>query len=438
MQKVRSHLTILFLLSSCIHNDNPLSFRKHDDNPLNFREVNNVFNASSPTISELKKLAKHDRVRAVNSLLDSHKEKGFPLIEQDSLLEGYVYATIIHIDSTHLNDISFNVFGIYGEYRFGDKKLYRLDSTDLYYRTYMIPDDLCFSYRLYYSNKVTGKKSKLSDPLNPNLIPSTERKNISWSALDLRTNEDRWYVKREHHQYGTVDTLKFNSELLSNSRNIYIYLPPDYDTSGAKYPIIYLFDPSIYLNRVEVPNVLDNLIYHQEINPMIAVFIDNPSQSARNKELPLNSQFKNFIVTELLPFVEDRYHVTDLADKTIIGGISYGGLAATYIAFEHNDIFGKVLSQSGSFWRDTILTDIGKDWIRGDYLTRQFQTQGKRSLKLYLDWGLQENWCKASGRRLAKVLDDKQYEFTFTEFNGWHDWSNSRKTFPDALRYLLE
>ncbi|WKN45655.1 alpha/beta hydrolase [Tunicatimonas pelagia] len=381
---------------------------------------------------------KDDRIGAVDNLLASHKEKGFPLIEQDSLLEGYVYATFIHIDSTHQNDITFNVFGIYDEYRFGDKKLYHLDSTDLYYRTYMIPDDLCFAYKFYYSNKVTGKKSRMSDPLNPSLVPSSERKNMSWSALDLRTSEDEWYVKSDHRQYGTLDTLELHSELLSNARNIYVYLPPKYDTTKEKYPVIYLFDPYIYLNLVEVPNVLDNLIYHQEISPMIAVFIDNPSQAVRNKELPLNAQFKNFFITELLPFIKDRYHVTDLADETIIGGISYGGLAATYIAFEHSDVFGKVLSQSGSFWRDTTLTDGGEDWIRGDHLTRQFQTQEKRSLKLHLDWGLQENWCKASGRRLAQVLKDKQYEFTFTEFNGWHDWSNSRKIFPDALRYLLE
>ncbi|MEM9674072.1 MAG: hypothetical protein AAF992_15880, partial [Bacteroidota bacterium] len=101
MKTALSHRTILFLSSSCIHNDNARSFPKHNDNPLIFREVNNVFNASSPTISELKKLAKDDRVRAVNNLLASYQEKGFPLIEQDSLLEGYVYVTFIHIDATH-------------------------------------------------------------------------------------------------------------------------------------------------------------------------------------------------------------------------------------------------------------------------------------------------------------------------------------------------
>lgn len=81
MKTVLSHLTILFLFSSCIHNDNVRSFPKHNDSPLIFRKVNSVFNASSPTISELKKLAKDDRVRAVNDLLASHQEKGFPLIE---------------------------------------------------------------------------------------------------------------------------------------------------------------------------------------------------------------------------------------------------------------------------------------------------------------------------------------------------------------------
>ena len=39
-------------------------------------------------------------------------------------------------------------------------------------------------------------------------------------------------------------------------------------------------------------------------------------------------------------------------EKNIIDGMSYGGLAAGFMAFHHPDIFGKVLGQSSSFWRD--------------------------------------------------------------------------------------
>lgn len=46
--------------------------------------------------------------------------------------------------------------------------------------------------------------------------------------------------------------------------------------------------------------------------------------------------------------------------------MSYGRLAATFFAFYHPDIFGKVLSQSGSFWRDIQLSDRFGDEVRND------------------------------------------------------------------------
>ncbi|MEN8228874.1 MAG: hypothetical protein ABFS38_12030 [Bacteroidota bacterium] len=67
---------------------------------------------------------------------------------------------------------------------------------------------------------------------------------------------------------------------------------------------------------------------------------------------------------------------------------------------------------------------------------KRFQKEGKKDLKIYLDWGLQEEWCKDSGRRLAQALSAEEYDYRFFEFNGWHDLSNARKTFPEALMYL--
>jgi len=43
-----------------------------------------------------------------------------------------------------------------------------------------------------------------------------------------------------------------------------------------------------------------------------------------------------------------------------------------------------------------------------------------------------------SNRRMVRVLDKKGYDYKYTEFNGWHDWSNSRKTFSKGLLYLMK
>lgn len=406
-------------------------------NQINFKEIHPPNQSISPTILELQKSDPTTLPRTLNRLWTKLKNESTPLIEKDPLNDGYVYMTLIHRDSTKNKDISFEVFGIYDEYRFGDMKMHKLKDTDLYYRCYMVPDDLCFSYRFILNDSIKNEKQFITDPLNNQLIPTEEKKDYSWSVFDLRTNKTDWYTKQLDNPGSKIDTFQITSNVLHNTRNIYVYLPQDYDNSNKKYPVMYLFDSFIYLNRIEVPNTLDNLIHENTIEPIIAVFIDNPTNISRKYELPLNPLFKDFMAKELIPEIKMKYNITNKPEKTILGGMSYGGLAATYIAFECDSIFGKVLSQSGSFWRDLELNDINGIEVRNDWLINRFLVENNKNLKIFLDWGLQENWCLLSGRRMIRALDKKGYPYKFTEFNGWHDWSNSRKTFPVGLIYLL-
>ncbi|MEN8228859.1 MAG: alpha/beta hydrolase-fold protein [Bacteroidota bacterium] len=425
MRKIANWIIAGLMITSCVN----------EKNRIEFKAVQHIYNSASPAILSLQRMNDEDKRGTISKLMEVGEDGGFPLIERDTLYSDYVHATFIYIDTTHKHEIECKVSGILDEPRFGDQKLYQLDSSDLYYRTYMVPDDVCFAYVFALTDKTTGDREFVTDPFNKELMPKGERKSFSWSILDLTTNGTDWNSKK-YDIDSRLDTFQISSDLLDNTRDIYVYLPADYENRDDKYPIIYLFDSFSYLNRVEVPNILDNLIYEGKLDPMIAVFIDNPSGTSRKNELPMNPVFKDFIISELIPLIKSKYRITDNSHETIIGGMSYGGLAATYIAFECDSIFGRVLSHSGSFWRDTVLTDNYNTWIRNDYLVKRFQKEGKKDLKIYLDWGLQEEWCKDSGRRLAQALSAEEYDYRFFEFNGWHDLSNARKTFPEALMYL--
>jgi len=371
----------------------------------------------------------------VDSLFNSRPAS--PLVERDSFYSDYLYITFIYRDSTRNKSISFDIFGHYDDRNLGDRKLKKLRNTDLYYRTYYMPSDICFSYRFLVQDTIENTKEYEIDPLNSDRIPTGERKEFSWSVLDLRPDGEVWYNKKCGDSKSQLISLTFKSTILNNERNVTVYLPEGYDKNKESgYPVIYLFDPFIYLNRIEAPNVLDNMIREKRIEPMMAVFIDNPSNELRNLELPLNFAFKDFVVQELVPYIRSNWNVTGESRQTIIGGMSYGGLAAAFCAFYHDSIFGNVLSQSGSFWRDTTIQEPSVNWHRTDWLISQLQHNPKKNITFYLDWGLQEPIILNSNRKLARVLDQLGYEYKFSEFNGWHDWSNSRKTFPAGLLFL--
>ena len=410
------------------------------DDKLGFSEVRPPCKSLSPIIVKLTGLSGDALAAELKRVYAYGEVVGFPLIEPVPSYEEYVYLTFLYrAEGTADKEIKFEVFGVDSDYSFGKMQLHRLKNTDLYYQCYLVPNDLCFSYRYEVKDLVTGVSVKEIDRFNPDRTPKENKQGVrSYSVLDLRKNEPDWNKKRYVNTGSSIEVLKFDSGIMKNSRNVYVYLPAGYDPKRPRgYPVMYLFDSPIYLNRVEVPNILDSLIKEGRIEPVAAVLIDNPTSTSRNVELPMNSAFKDCIVKELVPFIRGRYNVSSEPGGNIIGGMSYGGLAAAFIAFHHPEVFGRVLAQSGSFWRGLELADPAGDWIRGDWLVGEFLQADAKKLRLYLDWGLQEKLCLLSGRRMAKVLGDKGYTYKFTEFDGWHDWSNSRKTFPFGLMYLL-
>ncbi|MCL1943891.1 MAG: alpha/beta hydrolase-fold protein [Candidatus Azobacteroides sp.] len=405
-------------------------------NTVCFSEIKAPYMTVSPTIAEWENMDDVSLNNELDVFWTNASKNGLPLVEKDSLYDDYVYVTFIYNSSETAVDVKLFIPGIYDENRFGDLKMYRLKNTGVYYRCYLLPDDVCMSYRFDVTDKKTGKTVKDLDRYNDNRIPKGERKDFSYSVLDLSRNHPDRNEQTHAGVDSRIDLFNINSRLLNNIRNVYVYLPPGYDGTET-YPAVWLFDAFVYMNRVEVPVVLDNLIADGMIRPVIAVMFDNPTSESRYTEYALNFDFMNAFVSEFVPVVRERYTMSSNPADNIIGGMSYGGLNAAFIAFHHPGMFGKVLSQSGSFWRDLILKDTNGNEVRNDWLIRQFDTAVKRNLKLFLDWGLQENMVLGSNRTFVKVLNRKGYEFEFVEFDGWHNWANTRKTFPVGLMYLM-
>jgi len=433
MNKALFIFTLLTLVNFSIFCQDKKSITK-----ITFTEIKRPIKTISPYISHLLSLKGDTLADAISRFYVESKKNHLPLIEIDPLDKDYKYLTLIYQDSTKNKEISFDVFGIYEDNRLGNRKLRRLKNTYLYYRSYKVPNELCFSYRFNIKDTITGITYKSTDEHNTSRIPLGVVKNHTYSVIDLNSEDNYWLnLNKKNKQQSKIDTIRYTNKVLQQRRDIYVYLPPMYNKNRAKaYPVIYLFDASIYLNRIELPNILDNMASEGKIEPIIAVMLDT-YRKTRGIILPLNFDFKDELINNIVPLIRKKYNTSTKATQNIIGGMSYGGLAACFVSFYHPNIFGKVLSQSGSLWRGLKLKDIQANWIRQDWLIEKYLTDENKKIKLYLDWGLQENWVLGSNRRMIRALEKKQYDYKFIEFNGWHDWSNSRKTFPQGLLYLL-
>ena len=256
-----------------------------------------------------------------------------------------------------------------------------------------------------------------------------------------------WADKRKDVPEGQVEKHSFTSALLKNTRDVWVYTPPGYSKTAAPYGLLVVFDGDTYINVVPTPVTLDNLLADKRIPPMVAVIIGN-ARGARATELPCNPQFADFLSTELIPWTRRRYNVTSDPTLVTIGGSSHGGLAATYAAYRHPDVFGNVLSQSGSYWW-TPPTDPSKPSSfdpesEHGYVADLFIKSPKLPIRFYLDAGSMEVDRSGQGssilipnRDFRNVLISKGYEVHYQQFQGAHDYLSWRGTLADGLILLM-
>jgi enterochelin esterase-like enzyme len=152
----------------------------------------------------------------------------------------------------------------------------------------------------------------------------------------------------------------FYSFHLSNTRRIELYLPPDYTQSvDRRYPVLYLNDgqdaPALHLSET-----LAHLIAVHRIEPIIAVAIhatadrmneygisNIPNSAGRGARAAAYAQF---VLDELMPFIDRTYRTQPDAPHTALFGSSLGGLSAFDIAWYHSLRVGCVGACSASFW----------------------------------------------------------------------------------------
>ena len=243
---------------------------------------------------------------------------------------------------------------------------------------------------------------------------------------------------------GETTALTIPSKTYPQGRLVWIYTPPGYPAScqGACNTII-AFDGALYLGAMALPSILDSLIAVRATPPAVAVLIDNGGPPGRIRDLANSQQFAAFVGDELLPWLRDHYVVTRAPAKVVLAGVSAGGLAAAYIAMKYPSLFGRVLSQSGAFWRGNEASD-GPPY---EWLTQHVASSPRSSITFFIDVGTRETVGALGGRapslldanrRLSSALIEKGYAAQYFEVpGGAHSPETWHTRLPQGIVALL-
>lgn len=136
---------------------------------------------------------------------------------------------------------------------------------------------------------------------------------------------------------GTITEAVIASRAIGSPRRVIVYTPPDY-RSGSRYPLAVFHDGDLVVNTGQAPRVLDWLIVHQAIPPIVAVFVDPQSRAIDYRR---GAPMRVFVTDELMPWVVQRYKVTADADERAIIGLSAGARGALDAAGS-SEVFGRL------------------------------------------------------------------------------------------------
>lgn len=398
----------------------------------------------SPRLTLLKQEIRAEKAIALDRFWAETAKQGTPLVESikgdhENLLVTFLWREQKDTRVIVSTDFPKSVYQM---------QLVRLLDSDVWYRTYRMRNDAHFFYRFsvddpnfpFVADNPTRYPTKFQpDPLN--LRQYDRFKPNIFSIVELpKAPPARWTTRQSDVPKGVVGQVKepFKSTILNNERKIFIYRPPGFTTEGPRYPLMVM--GSTYVSTIPLPVVLDNLIAANMIPPVVVLFVDYPDGATQNRELSCDKKYGDFLVKELLPAQRDLLHATSDPELIITGGASMSGLSAACLAFQHPEVFGNVLSQSGSYWWNPE-GDPEDQW-----LTRQFVKGPKLPVKFFLSIGLLESEQAFRGglvsmlhanRHFRDVLLAKGYTVSYREINSGHDPLNWQVTLADGLLALL-
>ena len=152
---------------------------------------------------------------------------------------------------------------------------------------------------------------------------------------------------------------------LDRQRSIRLYLPPSYQTSEKRYPVVYMHDgqnlfDNMTANEGEwgVDESLNQLAEKHGLE-LIVVGIDNGGDFRMNELSPWvnkrfgeaqGEQYMDFIVEVVKPYIDTNFRTRADRLHTAIMGSSMGGLISHYAVHAYPTVFSKAGIFSPSYW----------------------------------------------------------------------------------------
>ncbi|MGC0153525.1 enterochelin esterase [Chromobacterium vaccinii] len=257
------------------------------------------------------------------------------------------------------------------------------------------------------------------------------------SALHLCEAPDQsawqaWDSERRSADPRRLSEIRWDSPRLGKARRVWVYQTGDAPRERwAERPLAVLLDGQSWAERLPVFAALDEDTARGRLPPAVYLLVDSIDGRHREEDLPCNAEFWLALQQELLPQAALVAPFSELAERTVVAGQSYGGLAAMFAGLHWPERFGCVLSQSGSFWwpyvelhQQARAAPTGRLPGSKGRLTETLEAGATPSgrLRVFQEVGSREDVMVDVNDSLHAALLRAGHQVHYQVFEGGHDW----------------
>ena len=264
---------------------------------------------------------------------------------------------------------------------------------------------------------------------------------VSISALALAQNAATPpYLEVRSVAHGTVQSIDYKSKALGTDRKVVVYTPPGYESSSARYPILYLLhgagsDQTSWTERGRAHVILDNLIADGKLKPLVVAMPfgyavarapgGNRGDAAENKMQ--RDGFTRDFLEDVVPLIDSKFRVYTDRDHRAIAGLSLGGAQSLAIGLSHIELFSRIAAFSPAMGASNNPTTGGVDF---DMVLAESARINSQLKLLWVGCGTEDTLFE-SIQTFAQQLSKHKVEHLFRVTGGAH-------TFAVWQRYLNE
>lgn len=147
-----------------------------------------------------------------------------------------------------------------------------------------------------------------------------------------------------------LQTVEFYSPAVARTMKFDIVLPPDYDRTERRYPVLYLLHGYMQNYTVWGRN-LNAAYYARKLGDLIVVMPDGGNSWFVNYAVDYEGQtnrWEDHIVEDVIAYVDENFRTEAQREGRAISGLSMGGFGALVIGLRRPHLFASLGSTSGA------------------------------------------------------------------------------------------